>query len=699
MNTSTWTAQFRVFSFVAGIDYITGENFLDMLDNGVIVCHLARVIQERAKQVVDMGSVKGVSSYHSLWQPAPHESRCSGNQDSEQPVPTIKGRCWENAARRSFFSRDNMENFIQFCRKLGVHQNLLFESDDLVLHNQPRNVILCLLEVSRLASRYNVEPPSLVQLEKEIAEEESQAHSHCHSDSGLSHSSLMSWQFQSSPAVTPRSSPDKIRHSRQGRRKGKLLFIVEEEQCSSSAISSGSISRWGRSAGGRPRSSERRSLLIEGSSGSGVMSPQRDLRRAASEGNTGPGATSGGASDGVPSDTTEDDWSRGSGEDPDLEIDQDLGQGEHTEITELDRRTTIRENTGILLEASKEIGLEVNPEKTKYMIMSCDENIVRNGNIKIGNLSFEEVEKFKYLGATVTNINDTRKEIKRRINMANACYYSVEKLLSSSLLSKNRKVRIHKTVILPVVLYGCETWTLTLREEQRLRVFENKVLRKMFGAKRDEVTGEWRKLHNTELHALYSSPDIIRNFKSRRLRWAGHVARMGESRNAYRVLVGRPEGKRPLGRPRRRWEDNIKMDLREVGYDDREWINLAQDRDQWRAYVRAAVNLWVQQVTKVAQRHCQCPPARCSKLKVRKVGEGRYNIAGRNVFIRLLKGRHMMVRVGGGWDTLEHFLLRHDPCQVKVVSRDSPTSKSSSPSYLHIQAKYRSPPPSDPIGR
>ncbi|KAJ4441913.1 hypothetical protein ANN_11773 [Periplaneta americana] len=122
---------------------------------------------------------------------------------------------------------------------------------------------------------------------------------------------------------------------------------------------------------------------------------------------------------------------------------------------------TIGENTGILLEASK----EVNTEKTKYMIMSRDENIVRNGNIKIGNLSFEEMEKFKYLGATVTNINDTREEIKHRINMGNACYYSVEKVLSSSLLSKNLKVRIYKTVILPVVLYGCESWTFTLREE------------------------------------------------------------------------------------------------------------------------------------------------------------------------------------------------------------------------------------------
>ncbi|KAJ4431826.1 hypothetical protein ANN_20431 [Periplaneta americana] len=137
---------------------------------------------------------------------------------------------------------------------------------------------------------------------------------------------------------------------------------------------------------------------------------------------------------------------------------------------------TIRENTEILLEASKATGLEVNPEKTKYMIMSRDQNIVRNGNIKIGDLSFEEVEKFKYVGATVTNINNTREEIKRRINMGNVCYYSVEKLLSSSLLSKNLKVRIYKTVILPVLLYGCETWTLTLREEHRLRVFENKVV-------------------------------------------------------------------------------------------------------------------------------------------------------------------------------------------------------------------------------
>jgi hypothetical protein len=112
-------------------------------------------------------------------------------------------------------------------------------------------------------------------------------------------------------------------------------------------------------------------------------------------------------------------------------------------------------------------------------------------------------------------------------------------------------------------------------------VFENRVLRRIFGPKRDEVMGERRKLHNGELHNLYSSPDTIRQIKSRRMRWAGHVARMGEGKNVYRVLVGKPEGKRQLGRPRRRWEDGIKMDLREIGWGRVEWIHLAQDRDRW----------------------------------------------------------------------------------------------------------------------
>jgi hypothetical protein len=155
---------------------------------------------------------------------------------------------------------------------------------------------------------------------------------------------------------------------------------------------------------------------------------------------------------------------------------------------------------------------------------------------------------------------------------------------------KNLKIKIYKTVILPVVLYGCETWSSTLREEHRLRVFENRVLRRIFGPKREE-DGSWIKLHNGELHDLYSSPNIVRVSKSRRMRWAGHVARMGDGRGVYRVLVGRPEGKRPLGRPRRKWEDNIKMDLREIGIYGANLIQLARDRVWWRVVVNTVMNL------------------------------------------------------------------------------------------------------------
>jgi len=135
-------------------------------------------------------------------------------------------------------------------------------------------------------------------------------------------------------------------------------------------------------------------------------------------------------------------------------------------------------------------------------------------------------------------------------------------------------------------LYRCESWSLTLREKRRLRMFENRV----FGPKRDEVTGNWRKLHNEELSDLYSLPNIVRVVKSRRIRWAGHVARMGEGRGVHRVMVGKPERKRPLWKPRRRWEDNIKMDLEEVGGGCGDWMELAQDSERWRALVSKVIN-------------------------------------------------------------------------------------------------------------
>jgi len=132
-----------------------------------------------------------------------------------------------------------------------------------------------------------------------------------------------------------------------------------------------------------------------------------------------------------------------------------------------------------------------------------------------------------------------------------------------------------------------------LREERKLRVFENMVLRRIFGRRRDEVKGEWRRLLNEELNDLYSTPNIVRVIKSRRMIWAGHVAHMGEERGVYGVLVGKPEGKRPLGRPRRRWVGNVRMDLQEVGCGYMDWTELAQDRDTWRTLVSAIMNLWV----------------------------------------------------------------------------------------------------------
>jgi hypothetical protein len=138
----------------------------------------------------------------------------------------------------------------------------------------------------------------------------------------------------------------------------------------------------------------------------------------------------------------------------------------------------------------------------------------------------------------------------------------------------------------------CKNRSLTLREECRLKIFQNKILRRIFGPKRDE-NGKWRMIHNEELHSLYRSPNIGRVINSRTLRWAGHVARMEEGRSAFKILTRTRTGKRPLGRPRRRWEDNIRMDLREISISTRNWVVSAHDRDYWIALVNAAFNLWV----------------------------------------------------------------------------------------------------------
>jgi hypothetical protein len=174
-----------------------------------------------------------------------------------------------------------------------------------------------------------------------------------------------------------------------------------------------------------------------------------------------------------------------------------------------DNINTMKKNTETSTDASKDVGLEVNTKKTKYMFLSYHQNVGQNHNINIGSRYFENVAQLKHLGTAVTNQNLIQEEIKRTLNSGNASFHSAQKLLFSRLLCKNIKIRIYKILILPVALYGCETWSLALREEHRLRVFKNRMLRRLFGLKRSEVLRGLRKLHSEELCNLYSSPSII----------------------------------------------------------------------------------------------------------------------------------------------------------------------------------------------
>ena len=201
----------------------------------------------------------------------------------------------------------------------------------------------------------------------------------------------------------------------------------------------------------------------------------------------------------------------------------------------------------------------------------------------------EVVEDFKYLGSTLTSNNDMMAEIKLRISSASKCSFALRNIIGSKLLSRTTKVQAYATIIRPVATYACETWSMTKEAERMMLVFEHKILRRILGPVRDAETGEWRVRHNAELRELTRLPPITSFIRAQRMRWAGHVARMPDGELVKEVARGTPDGRRPPGRPKMRWADNIRSDLALLGVQNPEdWWIIAQDRQQWRLLVTAA---------------------------------------------------------------------------------------------------------------
>jgi hypothetical protein len=238
--------------------------------------------------------------------------------------------------------------------------------------------------------------------------------------------------------------------------------------------------------------------------------------------------------------------------------------------------------TKVFLEEAGKIGLKVNNTKTKYVHFTRNRDNRDQGTLQVNGHYFEKVDSFKYLGVVISEQNTEVTEIQNRLNLANRCFYACNKLMSSKLLSHTTKIRIYKTIISPILLYGAETWKLDKREEKKLIVFENKILRKIFGPVNEG--GEWRKRHNRELRDLYREPDVVGEFKCRRIRWAGHVLRRKDDSNLNQVLKKNPEGRRPVGRPRRKWWSQVRADMEKIGATEED----AENRERWRGFVGAA---------------------------------------------------------------------------------------------------------------
>lgn len=235
-------------------------------------------------------------------------------------------------------------------------------------------------------------------------------------------------------------------------------------------------------------------------------------------------------------------------------------------------------------DAGKEIGLKVNQEKTKYLCTDCGN---RKQEINVGRYKFEWVEGFVFLGTLINSENNIQDEIKRRILLANRCYYELHKHLKSQNLSRSTKTLIYKKLVRPVLTYGSENWVLKKTDELTLQCFEKKVLRKIYGAVLDGET--WRRRTNIELKAIYKDADIVSVIKLGRLRWAGQIARMDGDEGPRNLLDERIQAKRRRGRPKQRWMDSVKEDAL-VLLQQRNWKETAQDKERWRSLLSKATS-------------------------------------------------------------------------------------------------------------